>query len=101
MHLSATFTGKRPQKSDAGIKDAFEEMEHEFPFETFRPRKQGRFPINQNVRFKFRQHPLANGTTFSKIFKKGQPREAYPTFGYFSREFLEFSVECFATQQFP
>ena len=70
MHLSATFTGKRPQKSDAGIKDAFEEMEHEFPFETFRPRKQGRFPINQNVRFEFRQHPLANGTTFSKIFKK-------------------------------
>ena len=80
MHLSATFTGKRPQKSDAGIKDAFEEMEHEFPFETFRPRKQGRFPINQNVRFEFRQHPLANGTTFSKIFKKGQPREAYPNF---------------------
>ena len=80
MHLSATFTGKRPQKSDAGIKDAFEEMEQEFPFETFRPRKQGRFPINQNVLFEFRQHPLANGTTFSKIFKKGQPHEVYPKF---------------------
>ena len=43
MHLSATFTGKRPQKSDAGIKDAFEEMEHEFPFETFDRENRGAF----------------------------------------------------------
>ena len=59
------------KKSDAGIKDAFEEIEHEFPLETFRPRKQGRFPFNQNVRFEFRQLPVANGTAFSKIPKNG------------------------------
>ena len=59
---------KTAAKSDAGIKDAFEEMEHEFPLETFRPRKQGRFPFNENVKFEFRQLPVANGTAFSKLF---------------------------------
>ena len=45
-------------------------MEHEFTFETFRPRKQGRFPFNQNVRFEFRQLLVANGKAFSQNFEK-------------------------------
>ena len=48
----------------------------------------------------FRQLPVVNGTAFSKISRttsRGIPK----IFGNFSPEFLEFSVECFAIQQFP
>ena len=77
-------------------------MEQEFPLETFRPRKQGRFPFNQNVRFELRQIPVANETALSKISKKRTTSRGIPKiFGNFSPEFLEFSVECFAIQQFP
>ena len=31
------FTGKRPRRLETGIKDGFEEMEHEFLFGIFRP----------------------------------------------------------------
>ena len=33
-------TEKRPRKPETGIKDGFEEMEHELPLGTFRPEKQ-------------------------------------------------------------
>ena len=31
--VSFRITGKRPRSPETGIKDGFEEMEHEFPFE--------------------------------------------------------------------
>ena len=36
LPFAVTFTEMRPRRSDTGIKDAFEEMEHEFSFGTFR-----------------------------------------------------------------
>ena len=33
------FTGKRPRRPETGIKDGFEETEHEFPFGIFHPEK--------------------------------------------------------------
>ena len=39
MYESVPFTGKRPQRPETGIKDGFEEMEHEFLFGIFRPEK--------------------------------------------------------------
>ena len=38
LYESVPFIGKRPLET--GIKDGFEEAEHEFPFEIFRPKKQ-------------------------------------------------------------
>ena len=36
---SVPFTEKLPRKPETGIKVGFEEMEHEFPFGTSRPKK--------------------------------------------------------------
>ena len=57
FNASVTFTGKRPRRPETGIKDSFEEMEHEFPFGTFHPEKQdylfrcsvapGNFPLGR------------------------------------------------------
>ena len=33
------FIGKRPRRPETGIKDGFEETEHEFPFRIFQPEK--------------------------------------------------------------
>ena len=52
LHLSATLTEKLPQKSETVTvpnKDGFEQMEHEFPFGTFRPGKQGYFFRRRSV----------------------------------------------------
>ena len=40
LYKSVSFSEKRPLRREAGVKDDFEKMEHEFPFETFRPEKQ-------------------------------------------------------------
>ena len=40
LHKSVPSTEKRPRKPGTGNKVGFEEMEHEFPFVTFRPEKQ-------------------------------------------------------------
>ena len=37
--LHCPFTGKRPRRPETGIKDGFEETEHEFPFGIFHPEK--------------------------------------------------------------
>ena len=37
LHKSFPFTEKRLRRPETGIKDGFEEMEHEFPFGKFRP----------------------------------------------------------------
>ena len=37
MYKSVLFTEKLPRRLKTAIKDGFEEMEHEFPFATFRP----------------------------------------------------------------
>ena len=57
LYKSVPYTQKRLRKPEAAIKEGFEEMEHEFPFETFRPWKQdylcrhsvapGNFPLKQ------------------------------------------------------
>ena len=39
FYKSVLFTEKRPRKPETGIKDGFEETEHEFPFGIFRPEK--------------------------------------------------------------
>ena len=39
LYKSASFSEKRPRRREDGVKDDFEKMEHEFPFETFRPEK--------------------------------------------------------------
>ena len=48
LYKSYPFTEKRPRRPETGIKDGFEEMEREFPFETFRPGKQD-YPIKCSV----------------------------------------------------
>ena len=46
MYKSVPFIEKRPRRSETGIKDGFEEMEHEFLFVTFDPEKKGLpFPV--------------------------------------------------------
>ena len=57
MYRSVPFNGKRLRRPQTGIKDGFEEMEHEFPFGIFRPEKQdylfrcsvapGNFPLGR------------------------------------------------------
>ena len=37
LYESVPFTGKQPRRPETGIKDSFEEMEHEFPFGIFHP----------------------------------------------------------------
>ena len=39
LYKSVPFTEKRPRRPKTGLKDGFEEMEHEFPFGIFRPEK--------------------------------------------------------------
>ena len=41
LYKSVPFTEKQPRRPETGIKDGFEEMEHEFPSGTFRPEKTG------------------------------------------------------------
>ena len=41
--LSVPFTGKRPRRPETGIKDRFEEMEHEFQHGILRPEKEEAF----------------------------------------------------------
>ena len=54
--MSVPFTGKRPRRPETGIKDGFEEMEHEFPHGILRPEKSklfrcsvtaGNFPLER------------------------------------------------------
>ena len=40
MYESVPFTEKRPRRPETGVKDDFEEMDHEFPFGTFSPEKE-------------------------------------------------------------
>ena len=40
LYKSVSFTRKRPRTPETVIKDVFQEMEHEFPFGIFRPKKQ-------------------------------------------------------------
>ena len=52
-YISVLFTKKPPRRPETGIKDGFKEIEHEFPFGTFRPEKQnylsapGNFPVER------------------------------------------------------
>ena len=65
---SVPFTEKRPRRPETGIKDGFEEMEHEFPFGIFHPEKQdyllrrsvdlGNFPSENTQKVVF--HLLSN-----------------------------------------
>ena len=48
FHKSAPSTEKRPRKPETGIKDGFEEMEHEFPFRI----------LSQKQDYFFRNFPL-------------------------------------------
>ena len=43
LPFGVTFTEIRPRRSETGIKDGFQEMEHEFLFGTFRSGKQDYF----------------------------------------------------------
>ena len=43
LPFAVTFTERRPRRSETGIKDGFQEMEHEFSFGTFRSGKQDYF----------------------------------------------------------
>ena len=43
LPFAVTFTEIRPRRSETGIKDGFQEMEHEFSFGTFRSAKQDYF----------------------------------------------------------
>ena len=40
LYKSALCIEKRPPRAETGIKDGYEEREHTFPFEIFRPEKQ-------------------------------------------------------------
>ena len=71
----------------------------------------GRFPFNQNVRFKFSATSRCEWQSILQNFhKRGQPREVYPNFQKFfpgvcfpfnfASGFLEFSVEWFAFRKF-
>ena len=40
LYNAVPFSRKRPRRPGTGIKDGFEEMEHEFPFGIFHPEKQ-------------------------------------------------------------
>ena len=37
LYRSVPFNRKRPRRSETGIKDGFEEMDHEFPIGMFHP----------------------------------------------------------------
>jgi len=60
LYESVPFTGKWPRSPETGVKDGFEEMEHEFLFGIFRPEKQdylfrrsvapGNFPLERPKR---------------------------------------------------
>ena len=43
LPFAVTFIERRPRRSETGIKDGFQEMEHEFSFGTFRSGKQDYF----------------------------------------------------------
>ena len=68
------FTGKRPRRPETGIKDDFEEIEHEVLFGIFRPEKQdyfyrcsvppGNFPLERPKKACSIYFP----TGFSRIF---------------------------------
>ena len=57
FHQSVAWTERRPWRTGAGVKDVFEEAEHEFPFGIIRPEKQeylfrcsvapGNFPLER------------------------------------------------------
>ena len=57
LYKSVPFNGKRPRGRETGIKDGFEEKEHEFPFRIFHPEKKdyhfrcsiasGNFPLDR------------------------------------------------------
>ena len=43
LPFAVTFTEIRKRRSETGFKDGFQEMEHVFSFETFRPEKRTTF----------------------------------------------------------
>ena len=68
---------KRPRRSETGIKDGFEKMEHEFPFVIFRPEKQNylfRFSVRLPKIFRWdnpkRRVLFTFQTDFSETFSK-------------------------------
>ena len=61
------FTGKRPRKPETGIKDGFEEMEHEFPFGISIPSGQTGLPF-QMFRFRWEDPESRVPFTFQPDF---------------------------------
>ena len=59
---------KRPRKPETGIKDGFEEMEHEFPFGTFRSEKQDYFFRNFPLKRPEKSCSIHSSTGFSGKF---------------------------------
>ena len=68
LHKSAPSTEKRPRKPETGIKDGFEEMEHEFPFGTFRSEKQDYFIRNFPLKRPEKSCSIYSSTGFSGNF---------------------------------
>ena len=84
MYGSVPFTEKRPRRPETGVKDDFEEMDHEFPFGTFSPEKEdnlircsvvaGDYPWNDpNSRVPFTFNP-----DFPELFVKGNLNQNLP-----------------------
>lgn len=84
MYESVLFTEKRPRRPETGVKDDFEEMDHEFPFGTFSPEKEdnlircsvvaGKYPWNDpNSRVPFTFYP-----DFPELFVKGNLNQNLP-----------------------
>ena len=62
LPFAVTFTEIRPRRSETGIKDGFQEMEHEFSFGAFRSGK----------RTTFSDFP------FPEIFHRNDPKRSVP-----------------------
>ena len=84
LYESVPFTEKRPRRPETGVKDDFEEMDHEFPFGTFSPEKEdnlircsvvaGNYPWNDpNSRVPFTFYP-----DFPELFVKGNLNQNLP-----------------------
>ena len=52
-------------------------MEHEFPFRTFRPEKQGRFPFNQSSKRPV-EFSATSSTEWNSIFQNSQKEGPFP-----------------------
>ena len=62
LPFAVTFTERRPRRSETGIKDGFQEMEHEFSFGVFRSGKRTTF----------------SDVPFPEIFHRNDPKRSVP-----------------------